>query len=488
VEKPMRAKPMLEEKLRQASVASSKGRKRMFLMLFIMASFCIICIVAFSFVNFTASPPSAKAPVAIEITQQEKNPSALRSQFMHQLRTYEEDTEPALAGANLQNWAVDKALAISSLKKDATASFAARDYAAAVKKLSDSESMARQVLAQRNAIFSSQMVLAEKALANYNAIEAKLRITKALLVNPQNKQALDLAKQIDALPKIIALLKKATIAQTENNPEKEYAAITEAYKLYPNKQNPNKQKLKQRADMLAEKIRGSRFSALIARGLANVEKRRIKPARSNYQQAKAIYPERPELRVLNKAIGKLAHGMDLDRAITQGKASIARDDWIKARSIYTAAAKKHPDNKTILDGLQLSDRIVSLQSELAAHIRHSLRLSSPNVSAAAQDLLIQAKVFSRNSATLSRQTSELYGLIANMNKKISVTVKSDNQTFILVRGVGKVGITQQRTIQLKPGVYTFEGIRKGYISKLVEVRIPIGTRSLGVEIVCDERI
>ena len=240
--------------------------------------------------------------------------------------------------------------------------------------------------------------------------------------------------------------------------------------------------------MLAEKIRGSRFSALIARGLANVEKRRIKPARSNYQQAKAIYPERPELRVLNKAIGKLADGMDLDRAIAQGKAAIARDDWIKARSIYTAAAKKHPDNKTILDGLQLSDRIVSLQSELAAHIRHSLRLSSPNVSAAAQDLLIQAKVFSRNSATLSRQTSELYGLIANMNKKISVTVKSDNQTFILVRGVGKVGITQQRTIQLKPGVYTFEGIRKGYISKLVEVRIPIGTRSLGVEIVCDERI
>jgi len=75
-----------------------------------------------------------------------------------------------------------------------------------------------------------------------------------------------------------------------------------------------------------------------------------------------------------------------------------------------------------------------------------------------------------------------------VNVKIPVTVTSDNQTFILVRGVGKVGVTQQRTIQLKAGVYTFEGMREGYKSKLVELRIPIGSDSIGVRIVCDERI
>jgi len=76
-------KPMLEEKLLQASKASHKDRKRMFLMLFAMALCSVIFIGIVSVVDFNAPPPSSKASsskkaVTVAITPPEKDPSALR--------------------------------------------------------------------------------------------------------------------------------------------------------------------------------------------------------------------------------------------------------------------------------------------------------------------------------------------------------------------------------------------------------------------------
>jgi len=75
-----------------------------------------------------------------------------------------------------------------------------------------------------------------------------------------------------------------------------------------------------------------------------------------------------------------------------------------------------------------------------------------------------------------------------MNKKVSVEIISDNQTNIIVRGVGVVGITQSKTIQLTPGRYKFEGKREGYKSKLIDVLISYDKTSYRLNVICDEPI
>ena len=67
-------------------------------------------------------------------------------------------------------------------------------------------------------------------------------------------------------------------------------------------------------------------------------------------------------------------------------------------------------------------------------------------------------------------------------------VVSDNQTNIIVRGVGVVGITLSKTIQLTPGRYKFEGKREGYKSKLIDVLIPYDKTSYRLSVICDEPI
>ncbi len=471
---------MLEEKLRQASAAHVKNRKRMLAIVAIAFFVCATVIVVFSVVDFNAPVPDRSDAVKAVATE---DASLLRAQFMQQLRAYEEDIEPTISGMNVNALSAEKALQITELKNKATAAFAAGDYAAALKNLADSAVLARQLIAQGEDTFAMQLAMAEKALAADDYIAAKLHISKALLLKPNDVQACELEKQIKALPQVLALLKTAAIAQTENNLEKEYAAIAEAFTIAP-----QRQALGQRKAVLAEKIKQNRFAPLIALGLADVQKRRLRAARANYKKAKALYPKRAELRILKTAIAKLALELDLATAIAEGKAAIGQDDWLKAQAIYSAAAARHPDDKTLRDGLQLSTTLVNLQRTLSGYIQRPERLSAQNVSEAAQDALLQARIFGRNSKSLSRKAAELKTLLAKANIKIPVTVKSDNQTYILVRGVGKVGATAQRTIQLKPGVYTFEGIREGFKSKLVEVRIPIGISSFGVEVVCDERI
>jgi len=473
---------MLEEKLRQASQTHAKSSKRMFMMLAIAV--CSIAVVVAGILFFDLASPSQAPEVAVAIeSTAPQDASKLREQFKQQLRAYETDIAPMLADANLKAWNANKEQETKALKDSATASFATGDYMAALQSLTSLESLAKQMLAQREDIFSSQFTLAEKALAAEKTGEAKLRIGKALQVKPDNPEALKLAQRIDALPKILALLKQAAIAQTENNPEKEYAAVVEAFKLAPDRPG-----LKQRKQALAEQIRESQFAPLITLGLEQVKKTQLRAARGSYDKAKRLYPGRSELHVLHEAIGKLAIRLDLDAAIRRGKAAIAQDNWDKAQSVYAAAVQRHPDNKAILDGLQLSNKLVSLHRALASYISRPERLSARNVGAGAQQTLDQTRIFARNSISLSRKSDTLRNLLVTANVKIPVTVTSDNQTYILVRGVGKVGLTEERTIQLKPGIYTFEGLREGYKSKLVEVRIPIGSRSFGVKVVCDERI
>ena len=67
-------------------------------------------------------------------------------------------------------------------------------------------------------------------------------------------------------------------------------------------------------------------------------------------------------------------------------------------------------------------------------------------------------------------------------------VTSDNMTDIQVRGIGKLGLIHNKTIELKPGYYTFEGTRNGFKSKLLQVLIPYNKNNYSVRIICDESI
>jgi len=473
---------MLEEKLRQASETTVRQRKRTGLILVAALLLCTVFIIAVSFLHVKTSHPGSGEASSIRQLHPEDT-QGLRQQFIRQMQVYEEEIEPEIAAANLKNWNPEKDAGIRALKENAIAAFTRGNYSSALNKLSSLNKAAKQALADRDAVFALEMDAARQALNKDQYMAGKIHITKALLLKQNDGKALELEKQIEALPTLMALLKKAGVAHTENNPEKEYGLMAEAVKIAPQRAD-----LKKRRDALAETIREARFTAMISRGLLDVQQKNILRARLDYAKAKALYPGRPELRALNASMTRASRAFDLEHALAQANQAIARDDWTRAQSVYADASKRHPDDTAILDGLRLASRIVSLQHSITDYIRRSERLSSRNIFANARNTLEQAGAYARHSKSLIRKMADLKKLLAKMDVKVPVFVKSDNQTYILVRGVGKVGETLGRTIHLRPGDYTFEGIRSGYKSKLVQVRVPVGRASFQVEVVCDERI
>ena len=478
---------MLEEKLRQASQANAKHSKRLFAVFgiaILFAAAAMLLMIRFSNSGNTAATATAEIPqVSATPTLSPEESNKLREQFILQLRQYEIQLAPALREANLKAWNGKKETEIKALYEQATSAFAIGDYSAAIKEINALESVAQHVLAEREKNFTVELNLAKEAFKADQDGKATVHIDKALQLKSNDSEALQLAERIKVLPKIIALLKQAAIARTENNLEKEYAAVAKAFDMAP--QRPQ---LKQRKTTLAKRINENRFTPLIAQGLENVSNRKLRAAQTNYQHAKALQPNRSELRILQQAINKLAISIKLNSSIKRGQRAIRHDDWRKARDIYAAAVKRHPDHKSLREGLQLSTRLVSLHASLDGYLQQPERLAADNVATAARDLLIQTRIFAANSPSLKQKSAALKRLLAAVNIKIPVMVTSDNQTNILVRGIGKVGLTQARTIQLKAGIYTFEGLRDGYKSKLVRVRIPIGATSFAVEVICNERI
>ena len=71
---------------------------------------------------------------------------------------------------------------------------------------------------------------------------------------------------------------------------------------------------------------------------------------------------------------------------------------------------------------------------------------------------------------------------------VPVLVKSDGKTNIVVVGTGRVGMTKEKSIELKAGTYVFEGSRKGYRNVRVTLTVDPFAENQEVTVVCNERI
>lgn len=477
---------MLEEKLKQASEETTRRTKRLIISS-ITALLCGVVVVVFLSTDIGLIPTVAEGnvhnPDVVPATEAAEDQSELRQQVKEKIRTYEEALKPELEASNLRAWNKQKETEIASLEDAALKAFSYGEYREAIANLGKLEKGAKAVLEERDDVFTSNVAAATEALSADKYVEAKLHISKALVVKPGDEAGLDLEQKVDALPKILKLLKDADVAQIENNIEKEYALVTEAYKL-----DPNRGELQQIAKRLGAEIQERQFQSFVARSQRGVERKELASAKASFQQAQSIFPQRTELKLLQRDIAALEHSEDLRRSLSRADKAAAEDNWRDAKGLYQTALKRHPNDKKLQNGLQLSTAVVDTQEGVAEYLERPERLSSPNIYRLAKDLLGRARVLARNSQSLAVASEDLSRVLQQMNKKVPVTVVSDNQTSVRVKGVGNVGVISKKIIHLRPGEYVFEGARQGYRSKIVKVTVVAGAGSSMVEIRCDEPI
>jgi len=409
--------------------------------------------------------------------------AATREQVKDLLADFQQQFEPALAAPEFAAWDGATQREVLAAKQAAFEKFSRGQYSDALADMDAATARARDALAARDAAFGTALAAARTAYEADNHADAAAEITRARQLRPDSADAAALAADVDRLPGVLSAISKASVARVENNTEAEEEHLVAALALDP--EHP------ELADRLSE-LRATRaerdYAARVESGLAHVSARRLSQARADLKTAQTLFADRREIRLLSQQIEELSRQLEFENMMAAAASARAADDWAAAENFYARAGAIVPDDPQVTGGYHLAGEINGLQRDLSAIRAAPERLASQQIANQASALVSKARDIAELSPGLAAQAQEVAELVEAYATKVSVRILSDGVTRISVRGIGQVGATTDRTIELRPGSYIFEGTRAGFRSKLVQVDIPPGTEGLMIEIYPNEPV
>lgn len=478
---------MIHQKIAEAKLAKRKLFFKTLLIIILLSVFCVALIWWASAPKNSFNNDETEKPLDIvDISSQEtvsEDQETLRQQYLDAYAHFENTIKPELNKIDLPTW--DKPLAdrLNANESAAIKQFGEAKYAKANATLEALIKLAETTIADSQNQFESAMQTAQQAFDNNQYEQAKAAISKALMLDSSSIQASELAERIELLPEIAALVEQIEVAKVENNRQTELTLINQLLTL-----TPEREALKQRAQALQTTLNNQKFQSLISQSYAAIDDGRIEAAKSALSQARNIYSNRSELSDVNTAIQQYEKNQRIQSGLTIAAQAESNDNWQAVKTNLEQVVKENPNNKSATEKLAMANNILSLNKQIDDYLESPYRLSNNQLAAQARAAINAAAVYRNQSLSLTRKSRELETVLTAVNQTVPVEVRSDNQTFIQVRGVGNVGVVDSKVIQLKPGQYTFEGKRKGYKSKLVEVTIPYDVNRFSLTLVCDEPI
>lgn len=473
---------VIEEKLEEASLRSARRRMWTTVVLFVTISLCGLALYGLSALDFsTKKNPSVGASQKEKFSEIERE--KYRGEFKELLQQYENEMVPRLQTVNAEKWKREALSEVNELKKQALLDFSNGDYLNALANMQSLKAKTADILQEADDIFRENMKKAKAYLAEDQYDKAKLHLEKVMMVSSQSPEASELQQKVEQLSTLLPFLEAAKAARAEKDQQKEHDFLQQVLKLAPEREN-----IAARLKELEERIKKQKFDAHISSGFMGIENNQAQKARHHYQEAKNVDSERPELPVLLNQVLSLEKSLRIQEAVKLAENAVRQDDWQQAKNYYTKILQDAPGNKTAVAGLKRAEQILELQARFSQYIYNPYRLTHKEVRQEAEKALVLAERVSDHSFSIKSQSERLRQLIQQVNRFVPVTVISDNQTFVSVRSVGKVGVVSQKVIQLNPGKYTFEGVRKGFKSKLVQAFIPYDQDHLSVHVICDEPI
>ena len=478
---------MIHQKIAEAKLAKRKLFFKTLLIIILLSVFCVALILWASVPKTRSTSVETEQPLDIVESSPQENGNqdseTLRQQYLEAYAHFENTIKPELNKIDLPKWNEPLADRLNANESAAIEQFGEAKYAQANATLDALIKLAETAISDSQNQFESAMQNAQQAFDDNQYEQAKTAISKALMLDSSSNQASALAERIEQLPEIASLVEQIEVANVENNPQTELRLINQLLTL-----TPEREALKQRAQALQTTLNNQKFQSLISQSYAAIDDGRIEAAKSALSQARNIYSNRVELSDVNTAIQQYEKNQRIQSGLTNAAKAESNDNWQAVKTNLEQVVKENPNNQSATEKLTMANNILSLDKQIDDYLKSPYRLSNSQLAEQARGAINAAAAYRNQSLSLTRKSRELETVLTAVNQTVPVEVRSDNQTHILVRGVGNVGVVDSKVIQLKPGQYTFEGKRQGYKSKLVEVTIPYDVNRFSLTLVCDEPI
>ncbi|MEQ8803996.1 MAG: hypothetical protein RLP45_18335, partial [Haliea sp.] len=146
----------------------------------------------------------------------------------------------------------------------------------------------------------------------------------------------------------------------------------------------------------------------------------------------------------------------------EGRSLEDSEDWEDAVARYQEALQLDATIVFAQEGLARAQPRARLDRQLRDALDAPERLADPAVAASLEKVLRQARTLSPLGPVLAGQLAELEQALVQATTPLTVTLRSDQQTEVLVQRVARLGQFAERILELRPGTYTAVGSRDGY--------------------------
>ena len=424
--------------------------------------------------NNTTPPAASPAPAANQANARAEAEQTLQSWLQLRAR---------LELANAAAWGEPAWSEASKAANRGDRLFGQRDFTTAADAWREGLQHLEQVENSRTPQLTAALAAGQEALANDDVETAANRFEQALRIEPGNPAAtVGLAR---ARVRAELLQHMTTGEEAENGGDLETArnAYTRAAALDP-QYPPATTALTRVTALLADQ----RFRATMDRALKALEAGRLRDAGVALEDASRQRPDDVAVRDTRQRLQQARQRTGLQALRRQAQASVETENWQSAITLYEKALRIDGSAAFAREGLPRARARLKLHQQLDHYLADPTRLHSDAPLANAEQLLVSAGMPPADEPQLSRKTAALEQQVNGARTPVTITLRSDEQTEVVMYHVGQLGVFREHRMSLRPGTYTVVGSRTGYRDVRREFSVQAGKPPPPIEIRCQEKI
>ena len=361
--------------------------------------------------------------------------------------------------------------------------YLARDYAEAEVRYREALDQLRPLYESIDARYTKAMRDADSAMLAGDADAARAAYELGLLLRPADAIATLGLERAGTLNEVLRLVAEARVAEGQSDFTLALARIREALSL-----NPDWIEAQQTETRLLTRIRDDAFAADMSRGFEALDQGDFGTARAAFNAAARLRPDDPGTReaLLQVNLGERLRGIGALQQ--QAEAASAEGRWQAALTAYESMLSIDDSLDIARDGVLLAKSRLSLLGEIDAVLSNPDQLSDTDALRAASALLERALEQAAGDPAVTGRTDSLTRLLTTVAIPISVQLRSDGQTSVTLLRVARLGTFESKEVNLRPGLYTIVGSRRGYQDERRQFRIVAGEQPPSVYIACERPI
>ena len=363
----------------------------------------------------------------------------------------------ALEERGAQQWAAEAFTAAGAAAAAGDELYKTREYAEAKVQYEESLNAFQTLQDSIPQRLATQLQAATDAIEAGDVSAAEAALDKAQLIAPSNAEEAALRQRLQVLPQLLTLLEQAAIAEQSGDLATAEKQLTEAVAV---------DSLHQRAaaelQRVSQAYREQRFNDAMSEGYAALDAGRFDSARKAFRSAAKLQEGSTEAASALQEVGTAETAHLLSSLKQKGDRFEQKEQWQAAVDAYETAQKVDASILYAAEGLQRSRSRARLDKQFRTTLKEPQRLSDAAVAEATEQLLTQAAKISPRGPVLTQQIKQLQTLLQHANTPVTVTLRSDEETEVIVYKVARLGRFAQRELTLRPGTYTAVGTRNGY--------------------------